>query len=655
MRSGTSKFHARLAGRLGLWTCTIVFAVCWSGAAWSQGEALQNLGNLSLQDLGQVVVTSVAKNPEPLSDAPAAIYVITHDEIMRSGATSLPEILRLAPNIDVMQLSPSNFIVTSRGLSGNQTAQNFPNKLLVEIDGRSVYSPLFSGIAWDTLYVLPQDIERIEVISGPAGTLWGANAVNGVINIITRSAAATQGGMVEVGIGNNLSAAALQYGGAINQDTWYRFYVHDFYQKSFANSSGQYNYDGWSSPQAGFRIDHDAGNADTFMLQGDVSTTREGQVGKPDAATSHADVLGRWRHAFENGSNFQLQMYVQRDRGWEAATSGDMVLDTFDIEAQHDFKWGERNHVTWGLGSRIYHYHLAPQIRSDGALEWNPAVNTQNLDNVFVQDEVAVAKHLQLTLGLKAEHDPYSGWSWMPSARLGWKLKPNLLLWAAASRSVRTPTAFDTNVIEALPGPNGYQDFLVGNPEYRTEKLTAYELGLRAQATTRATLSVSFYYNDYKDLRSIELSPTFLPLVWGNGMLGHTYGVDIWAGYSVTDWWKLAAGISEEREYFRFKPGSAGFFGASEAGDDPGHRAFLRSSMNFGSHWFLEADLRQIGALPDPHVPGYTELNVNLGWKPNDRWEVSLSGMNLLHPWHLEYPSSDRIGRTVFLDTRLKF
>ncbi|MGH8118743.1 MAG: TonB-dependent receptor domain-containing protein, partial [Rhodanobacteraceae bacterium] len=196
-----------------------------------------------------------------------------------------------------------------------------------------------------------------------------------------------------------------------------------------------------------------------------------------------------------------------------------------------------------------------------------------------------------------------------------------------------------------------------GNPDYKTEKLTAYEAGLRTQWTSRATLSVSLYYNVYHDLRTVELSSTFLPLMWGNGMLGHTYGADLWAGYSVTDWWKLSAGLSEEREHFRFTPGSAGFYGAAEAGDDPSHRASLRSSMNLGAKWKLDADLREVGALPDPHVPGYVELDARLGWTPNDRWEVSLSGMNLLHPWHQEYvfPYADRIGRTVFLDARLKF
>lgn len=634
----------------------LLAGILGSGAALAQGT-LQELGKLSLQDLGKIVVTSVTKTPEALGDAPAAVYVISHDEIMRSGARTLPEMLRLAPNLGVMQLGPSQYIVTSRGLSGNQQAQNFPNKLLVLIDGRSVYSPLYSGVAWDTLYVLPENIDRIEVISGPAGALWGANAVNGVINIITRNASETQGGFVEFGLGNQGASAAVQYGGQLGADAWYRVYAQDFHQRSFDNAKGQDAHDDWTFPQAGFRVDWNAGDADAYTVKGDIFTGREGQPNAPDYRTAGANVLARWQHAFEGGSHLQVQAYYDRERSWDAASSGDVMLDTWDIEVQHDFRLGDAHHITWGAGDRLYHFHLAPSIRSDASLLWNPPMDTQNLANAFVQDQIAVGARGQLTLGIKAEHDPYSGLSWMPSARFSWKATDDTLLWLAASRAVRTPTAFDENVIEIANTPNGPMDFLNGNPNYRTEKLTAYEAGLRTQWATRATLSMSFYYNDYTDLRSIEYSPTMFPLLWGNGIQGHTYGVDIWAGYSVTDWWKLAAGLSEEREYFRFRPGSAGLFGTAIAGNDPRHRAFLRSSMNFGTHWQLDADLRDVGALPNPYVPAYTELNARLGWMPNDHWEFSLSGMNLLHPWHQEYvlSTSDRIERTVFLDARLKF
>jgi len=659
MRSeGSGERHAaRIAWlRPGGHIALFIAVTCASGATFAQGS-LQDLGKLSLQDLGQIVVTSVAKHPEMLADSSAAVYVITHDDIMRSGARSLPEMLRLAPNLGVMRLGPSNYIITSRGLSGNQAAQNFPNKLLVLIDGRSVYSPLYSGISWDTLYVLPENIDRIEVISGPAGALWGANAVNGVINIITRAASGTQGGLVEFGVGNEGRSASLQYGGRLGENAWYRVYAHDFRQQSFDTGRGVDARNGWTAPQAGFRVDWDAGARDAFTAQGDIFDGRTDQGDAPDYRTADVNVVTRWRHAFDDGSHFQLQAYYDHGRSWNALTSGAVMLTTWDVELEHDFRIGDFHHITWGAGDRFYHYRLSPDIRPDGSLLWDPAVNTQDLANVFVQDQLALGARADLTLGIKAERDPYSGLSWMPSARFSWKANDDTLLWLAASRAVRTPTAFDEDVIEIVNTPGGPLDFLNGNPDYRTEKLTAYEAGLRTQWATRATVSVSFYYNVYDDLRSIEFSPTVLPLLWGNGMQGHTYGVDIWAGYSIADWWKLSAGLSEECEHFSFKSGSAAFYGASEAGNDPRHRAFLRSSMNLGVHWQLDADLRDVGELPDPRMPGYTELNARLGWMPNDRWEVSLAGMNLLHPWHQEYVAAyaNRIGRTLFLDARLKF
>jgi iron complex outermembrane receptor protein len=646
--SGPTRTHRRVrgAGAAGIMALSI-------GVACAQPTP-QDLESLSLEDLGNVVVTSVSKGAEPLSEAPAAIYVISHDDILRSGATTLPEILRLAPNLDVMQLSPSNYIVTSRGLSGNQSAQNFPNKLLVLIDGRSVYSPLFSGIGWDALYVVPADIERIEVISGPAGALWGANAMNGVINIITRKAADTQGGLVEIGAGNQQGNAALQYGGELGSHAYYRVYARDFYQRSFDNSAGLHAYDGWSAPQAGFRVDWDAGAANLVTLQGDVLHGREGQPDAPERGLASTNVLARWRHAFEDGSNFQLQAYYDNERNWDSLFSGAVTLNTWDVEAQHDFTLGDRHHVTWGLGDRIYHYKLSPSVRADASRLWDPAVNTQNLANAFVQDQVALGTRAQATLGLKAENDPYSGLSWMPSARLSFKVGDDTLLWAAASRSVRTPTPFDEDVIEAIGTPR--MPFLVGNPDYRTEKLTAYEAGLRTQWATRAMLSVSVYYNVYDDLRSIEPTGLASPVIeWGNGMVGHTFGANIWASYSITDWWRLGAGLAEEREHFRYKPGSAGLLGTAVAGDDPNHHAFIRSAMNFSEHWFLDADLRTVGELPDPHVPAYTELNARLGWRVNDTLQVSLSGFNLLHAWQQENPGGDRIERSVFLNTRVKF
>jgi iron complex outermembrane receptor protein len=622
------------------------------GVAYAD-SATEDLGSLSLEDLGKVVVSSVTKAPEALSDAPAAVYVISHDDIQRSGATSLPDVLRLAPNLEVFQTSPSNFTITARGFSGNSAAQNFPDKLLVLVDGRSVYSPIFSGMYWDDQFVLPENIERIEVVSGPGGALWGANAVNGVINIITRRSADTQGGLVDVSVGNRESSAAVQYGGALGQHAHYRLYARDFHQRSFDDSTGHDAHDGWSKPQVGFRLDWDASAADALMLQGDLHDERVEQAGTADSRSTEADLLARWQHTISDSSSFQVQTYYDHVHRRNDGDGSGFALDTWDIEAQQNLALGERNQVVWGAGDRVYRYDIAARIGSASSLLWAPSLNSQNLANAFVQDQIAFSRRTQLTLGLKAEKDPYSGVSVMPSGRLSWTPTDNVLLWAAASRAVRTPTPFDEDVIEKL----GALTFLTGNPAFKREKLTAYETGWRAQVATRATVSVSLFYNVYDDLKTIEFSPAVFPLLWGNGMQGHTYGMEAWGSYTVSDWWRLGAGFTTLRQRLRFKPGASGLLGVSQAGDDPNHHGFIRSSMNFADRWTLDADLREVGALPDPKVPGYVELDARLGWEVSDNVELALSGFNLLHPWHQEYvfPGSDRIGRSVSLDARLKF
>ncbi|HTM27736.1 MAG TPA: TonB-dependent receptor [Rhodanobacter sp.] len=612
---------------------------------------VQDLGDLSLEDLGRVIVSSVTKSPEALSDAPAAVYVISHDDVIRSGATSLPEILRLAPNLEVFQTSPANYVITARGFNGSPGASNFSDKLLVLIDGRSVYSPIFSGMYWDDQYVLPENIERIEVISGPGGALWGANAVNGVINVITRKAADTQGGLLQASLGTRYGGSAVQYGGALGQNMHYRVYARYFREDSFDNSMGQDAQDGWSNPQIGFRLDWDAGAVDTLSVQGDVHDGRVQQAGPLDVRILEGDVLARWRHTISDTSSFQLQAYY--DRALRHNTNGDgFTLNTWDIEAQHRFALGDRHQITWGIGDRVYRYAIASH--SAVAYLWDPAKNTQDLGNAFLQDQIALNPRTQLTLGVKVENDPYAGMSAMPSARLSWTPTENALWWVAASRAVRTPTPFDEDVIVRRNG----RTLLTGNPDFKREKVTAYEAGWRGQAATRSTVSVSLYYNVYDDLKTLEFPPpTLFPATWGNGMAGHTYGVETWASYAVTDWWRLDAGVVLQRQRLHLKPWASRLLGTWQGGNDPDHHGFLRSTMNLSARWTLNADLRKVGPLPNPHVPGYVEFNARLGWKASDRLELSLTGFNLLHPSHQEYvfPGSDRIGRSVLLDSRLRF
>jgi iron complex outermembrane receptor protein len=459
--------------------------------------------------------------------------------------------------------------------------------------------------------------------------------------------------MLNVSVGNQESAAAVQYGGHLGQDAHYRVYARDVRRRAFDTSTGADAHNARRSPQAGFRVDWNAGPADTFTLQGDVHDGRTEQAGARDARSTGADLVAHWRHAISDTSRFRVRAYYDRVHRRSLGDGSGFSLDTWDVEAQHNLAIGDHHQVVWSVGDRVYHYDITPRIGTASSLLWDPAVNTQNLANAFVQDQIALDPRTQLTLGLKAESDPYSGVSLMPSARLAWQPSDNQWLWTSVSRAVRTPTPFDQDVVEKL----GSVTFLVGNPAFKREKLTAYEVGWRGQVARRATLSVSAYYNVYDDLKSIEFSPTGLPLLWGNGMRGHSWGLETWGSYAVRDWWQLGAGLVVQRQRLRFKPGSSGLLGVAQVGNDPPQRGFIRSTMNLSSRWSLYVDLRGVDALPDPKAPGYVELDARLGWRVSDRLELSLAGFNLLRPWHQEYvfPDSNRIARAVSFDTRLTF
>lgn len=609
-----------------------------------------DLSRLSIEDLGNIEISSVSKTPERLSDSPAAVYVITHDDVIRSGATNISDILRLAPNLQVAQTNASQFVVTARGFSGNAADQNFSDKLLVLIDGRSVYTPLYSGVYWDAQDVLPEDIERIEVISGPGATLWGANAVNGVINIITRKSGETQGGLIDAGGGNLETAVSARYGGRISDGLTYRLYARDFIGANTVDATGANAHDGWYRLQGGFRLDWASTARDTVTFQGDAYKGDENQPGAPDQDISGGDVLGRWTHAGQNGSTLQVQAYFDRtERGTENG-GGRFTLNTYDLDLQYNFNAGHHNQVVLGGGYRASDYRIVGTAQ----LFFQPAARTLSLANVFAQDTVAINERTKLILGLKFEDDPYSGMVTLPNARLSWKVSDSTLLWASASRAIRSPTPFDRDVAEKL----GAVLFLVGGGNFRPERLTAYEAGLRAEVSSRASLSASVFYNVYTDLRSVEFTPlTLLPLRWGNEMRGDTYGVEIWGDYRVTPWWRLSASVNHLIENLKFTSKSSGALGVAQAGDDPKYQASLKSSMNLGPTVTLDGNLRYVGALPDPRVPAYLELDARLGWDLTERVRLSVSGFNLLHERHQEFPApqANAVSRRAFVGLQWRF
>jgi iron complex outermembrane receptor protein len=631
----------------GFWRLAALLAAPVTGA---HAQSVQDLREMSIGDLEALDVSSVTKTSEALSNAPAAIYVITHDEIERSGAVTIPEILRLAPNLQVIQLSASKFIITARGFSGNINDQNFTNKLLVLVDGRSVYTPLYSGVYWDMQDVVAEDIDRIEVISGPGATLWGANAVNGVINIITRKASQTQGGLVDISAGNLEQSVTIRYGGTLEDDLAYRTYLTDYIGDDTQSITGAKVRDNWSKPQGGFRLDWDPVGSDSVTFQGDTYAGSDAQVGAPNEDIYGSDLLGRWNHTWVDGSSLQVQAYFDRTERATEDNGGEFWVDTYDLDIQHNFDLNSWNAIAWGGGVRASRY----DIHGTSSLFFVPSSGTLDLSNAFVQDSVTINTSLTAILGFKAEDDPFSGVTPLPSARLSWKVSDDALLWAAVSRAIRSPTPFDVDVVELSPAAS-----LFGNPDFQSETLTAYEIGTRMQPTDHLSFSVSAYYNEYDDLKSLEITPiTFSPLYWGNKLEGHSYGVEVWGNFQMTDWWRLSASFNNLNESFNFNPtATAPFIGTSQIGDDAKYNGTLRSSVNLNSEVSLDADLRYVSALPDPYVPSYIELNANIGWKISETLRLSLSGFNLLHPRHMEFPSSEAyaVPRSFAVDLQWRF
>jgi len=631
--------------------CAVAGLLCLA-AAPASAQSIEDLRDLSLDELASVNISSVSKTSEALSDAPAAIFVITRDDIVRSGATTLPEILRLAPNLYVAQMTASRFTITARGLSGNQHAQNFTNKLLVMIDGRSVYTPLYSGLYWDMQDVSPDDIERIEVVSGPGATMWGANAVNGVINIITRRSGETQGLVASADGGSRERTGGVRLGGRLSENVTARLYVRalDEDQTRTARNQPVGNgiaanapaNDAWWRIQGGFRLDWNPNDKDSVTFQGDLMHGRDDQYGAPDEVIHNRNLLARWTHAGPDGGAFEVQAYYDNSARNTLDNAGGFSVDTYDLYVQHNNAPTAKDDFVWGGGIRASRF----DIRGNDLIYFVPPRRTLILANAFAQYGWAFAHRAKLTLGIKVEKDPYSGATLLPSARLSWKPADPILLWGAVSRAVRSPTPFDRDVVETLGGTAA----LFGNAHFRTEKLTAIEAGTRIQASSRASLSVSAYYNLYDDLKAVEITPpTLFPLYWVNAIKGHTYGVEAWGNLSLTNWWKLSAGLNLLHEDLGFRPGASGILGVSQVGDDPRRQATLSSTFTVGRALSIEANFRHVGRLPDPVVPAYNELGGRISWRLSDRMQVSVSGLNLLHKWHQELPeeSANQVPRIL--------
>jgi iron complex outermembrane receptor protein len=605
----------------------LLFAGPVFGQAPSTAQLPHDLKKLSLDQLQQIEVTSVSRRPEKLLETASAIQVITADDIRRAGATSVPEALRLASNLQVAQVDSRSWAISARGFNGTSA-----NKLLVLIDGRVVYTPLHAAVFWEVQDTLLEDIDRIEVISGPGATLWGANAVNGVINIITKTAADTQGMLVTGGGGSELQGlGGVRYGATIGDRVHVRAYGKYFERDNSALPDRTQATNDWDMGQGGFRLEWDASSVDHVTVQGDAYDGRIAQPALSHITVSGSNVLGRWSHTLSKNSDFTLQMYVDRTHRNIPGTFGEDV-NIYDADFEHHVRVPERHDIVWGFGYRVNHDDVA----NSALLAFLPAQVTQQWFTGFVQDDMPLAgNRLHLTLGTKIEHNDYTGIEVEPSGRLGWTLTERQMLWGAISRAVRTPSRIDRDFF--APGSPPF--LLAGGPGFVSEDVLAYELGYRSRPHERLALAVATFYNDYDNLRSVERVnfPAPFPLVLANGQTGTSYGAELTAEYRASDRWRLRSGYTALRLHIRPKPGSTDqTFGSAES-HDPHRQWFLRQSLDVRAHLQLDFGFRYVSQIANQAVPAYGELDGRLGWQATKALECSIVGQNLLHDHHAEF------------------
>jgi len=607
--------------------------VCFAEPGFAQqpdsSASAEALKQLSIEQLMNLEVTSVSRRPERLAQAASAIQVITQADIRRSGASSLPEALRLATNLQVAQVNSRDWAISARGFNSTTA-----NKLLVLIDGRTVYTPLYSGVFWDVQELPLADIDRIEVISGPGATLWGANAVNGVINVITKDAKDTQGLLLSGGGGTEQRGfGTVRYGGALGATVRARIYGRGFRRDATALPSGQEATDGWHLWQGGFRMDWDASPGNQVILHGDLY---DGRIGQPspaaDIAVSGGNVMAKWSHTISEQSSLAAQLYYDRTHRDIPGVFGE-DLDTYDVDLQHSVRLGARHDVVWGLGYRL----INDRVANSPVLAFLPAHVTRQWFTGFVQDEIAlIPDRLHVALGTKVEHNDYTGYEIQPSGRVSWRLSPSGTLWAAVARALRTPSRIDRELFARVSvTPASY---LAGGPGFRSEEELAYELGYRHQQGSLA-LSVATFYSRYHGLRSVEQVNPPAPdtVVIGNGQYGESYGAELTVDYLITKGWRVRAGHTELRIHIWPNPGSTDTSRGASESQSPDRQFFLFSSLDLPAHLRLDAGMRAIDDITRQQVPAYAELNAKLTWQPTSNLDLSLVGQNLLRDRHAEF------------------
>jgi iron complex outermembrane recepter protein len=653
-------------------------------AATTAPAGSHDLSDMSLEDLMNVQVTSVSRKSESIADAPAAVTVIDQDAISRSGFSTIPDLLRMVPGMDVARINSYTWAVSSRGMN-----DQYADKLLVLQDGRALYSPIDGGVFWNSVDYVMQDLDRIEVIRGPGATLWGSNAVNGVINITTKDARDTQGLLVSGRGSNDDSGLSARYGGKIDDDTFYRIYVKGKYDQGFESDPGNGpaindSADHWYSMRTGFRIDKHPGDSDSYTLQGDFTNAQirvpsPVPIAQPPFSSRQVfngngtagNLLGRWNHTFNEDSDFSVQMYYD----YLSADHGTAAFDqnAVDFDARDRFMLGKRNEITWGAGYRVYFTHNPNVVDTS----WTPQSQTRNLYNIFLQDKLTILPdHLFLTGGTKVEHNDFTGFELEPSGRLLWTPDKQNSIWAAVSQATRSPTDIDTAIhttYSTFAVPNGAGGTIPGkivangNPDFDSEKLVAYELGYRVQLCKAASLDVSGFYNQYAGLQALSVGnpmpgqTVIIPARLDNAERGYTTGLEVASNITLTDRWRIAGSYSLLFVKLEAAPGYNNVNIQVDNGSAPRNQAQLHSYLDITRQLHLNTGLYFVDRVPEFNVPAYISADLNLTWEPTENLQLMLGVTNLIDSNHPEFGTTanqgyaDQAPRTVYAQMTWSF
>jgi iron complex outermembrane recepter protein len=610
--------------RLFAFSCVLLAA---SPAAAQRPSDPPDLKTLTVEQLMEIDVTLPTRQAEPVRITAAAITVITREDIRRSGVTTIADALQLADGVHVARLNGASWSISTRGFNGSTA-----NKLLVMIDGRTEYSPLFAGVFWNMLDYLLEDIERIEVVRGPGATMWGANAVNGVVNIVTRHTRDSQGTYASLAAGNEDPLIAdVRHGGAWGSGGGWRVYGKFASRDDQVFATGASAGDERRRGQAGFRLDGESG-ANTWLVKGDTFHGRDGFFDRDDGEWTEIAVQGRWQRVLAPGSELAVQSYYRREYR-NIARQLTHHLDTIDLDFQHAVRLTPRHHVVYGAGLRRNH----DVTYGTTVVSFDPVTRTYPVYSAFVQDEFALLPdRVDVTAGIKLEHNDFSGAELQPNVRARVILPHQQVLWGAVARATRRPTRFDDDIVVSTP--TGVV-LARGSDDFVAESLIASEVGHRFQPVSFLSTDVTLFVHRYDDLRSQDAPFGGLPTSIGNTLEGRSHGAELAFNVQPVRWWRTHVSYTWLDTEITRQPGSTDVSGGISEANDPSYLFGLQTSVDVADHITLDARLRAVDSLPNPPVPAYTELALRLGWQVTPRLELAFVGEDLLHDHHPEFGS----------------